>query len=234
MTYVDIVIARYNEDISWVKDVEEKLVNTDKCIVRVFLYNKGTSDVPTNFKCISLLNVGRESHTYLHHILEHYDEYSTNVNDIRVVFLQGAFLDHARLFYKGYDDYYDLISAFIKDVDKHNGASLSWAKKHEYVGLNRAHWNFHINTHNGKRLEPLSNIPFGMWFVTNVHNEFDYRGLDWWVGALFCASSKLFTSSRSKEYFTKLFNQLHHLDPEVGHFFERSWVYILGAHKLYI
>lgn len=61
-TNVDIVLARYDEDTSWVQRFGSE--------ARVVIYNKG----PPQNGTIELPNVGRESHTYLHHIVNNYDD----------------------------------------------------------------------------------------------------------------------------------------------------------------
>jgi hypothetical protein len=55
---IDVVVARYNEDTTWMSALFHP---------RIFVYNKGDGPEPR------LPNVGREAHTYLHHILENYD-----------------------------------------------------------------------------------------------------------------------------------------------------------------
>lgn len=68
---VHTVIARYKEDVDWA----EGLPNT-------FIYNKhGGSNL--------LPNIGREAHTYLHHILAYYE----NLPEM-ITFLQGDPRDH--------------------------------------------------------------------------------------------------------------------------------------------
>mgnify|MGYP000642643650 CR=1 FL=1 len=65
-----IIISRYNEDLSWVK----QMVNED---IEIFIYNKGPKiieEYSPKVKISDLENVGRESHTYLHHIINNYDE----------------------------------------------------------------------------------------------------------------------------------------------------------------
>lgn len=81
----EVVIARYNEDVSWVyKEFKNK---------KVTIYNKGNDDInilsSDNITIIKLPNTGRESHTYLYHIVNNYD----NLEDM-VVFLQGNPFDH--------------------------------------------------------------------------------------------------------------------------------------------
>ena len=73
---VEIVVSRYNEDIKW----------TERYKQFVTIYNKG-NDLIDN--AISLINVGREAHTYLHHIVHNYD----NLADY-TCFLQGDPIPH--------------------------------------------------------------------------------------------------------------------------------------------
>lgn len=227
--HVDLVIARYKENLCWldnsVRILQEKGYN-----VTVYLYDKGDHPpvISTELWYETLPNVGRESHTYLHHIITHLDLYHSEPEHY-VVFLQGSFMDHASLFYQGFSSPHELIEAFIIDAISNRCASLKWATTHEDVGWNAAHWNFRIAMHSGRVLSPLVNMPFGQWFVRNVYHVFPQNALlRWWVSALFCASSKLLVK-RPRKYFENLEQQLLHLDPEVGHFMERSWVYIIGA-----
>lgn len=59
------VIARYEEDITWVRELK----------VPVTIYNKGKTPtgLESDHAVISRPNMGRESETYLHHIIENYD-----------------------------------------------------------------------------------------------------------------------------------------------------------------
>lgn len=83
-----IVVARYNEDIKWL--IPFKLVT--------IIYNKGDDkDINLNFNTIKLKNVGRESHTYLYHIINNYD----NLKD-RTIFIQGKINDHKILNFEEY------------------------------------------------------------------------------------------------------------------------------------
>lgn len=76
-TDLEIIVARYKEDISWIEKIKQNHIYT--------IYNKYyTQD-------ISLPNIGREGHTYLYHIYHNYDNLS-NIN----LFSQGdpIFHDH--------------------------------------------------------------------------------------------------------------------------------------------
>ena len=59
-----LIISRFNEDLSWLKKQ-----NNFKTVI----YNKGEEISNQKFKnIINLKNVGRESHTWLHHIVKNY------------------------------------------------------------------------------------------------------------------------------------------------------------------
>lgn len=73
----EVVIASYLEDVSWTRNISSD--------IRVFDYNKaGRTDT-----CLQLPNIGRESHTYLYHILENYEKFSDYI-----FFFQGNPFDH--------------------------------------------------------------------------------------------------------------------------------------------
>jgi len=70
-SHVFIVIAKYNEDVSW----------TNELVCNYKIYDK-SKDIP---------NVGREAETYLRYIIENYDSLPEYV-----VFLQGRPYDHLK------------------------------------------------------------------------------------------------------------------------------------------
>lgn len=85
MSSYKIVVARYNENISWLNS------EMSNCII----YNKGNKlDINNE---ILLENVGRESETYLHYIITNYD----NLPDV-VVFTQAGISDHVDRDYVNY------------------------------------------------------------------------------------------------------------------------------------
>ena len=75
---MDIVVSRYNEDVSWTKQLPN-----------VRIYNKG-APLPEPFAATPLPNVGREGHTYYHHIVTHYDTLAEHT-----AFVQGNPFDHS-------------------------------------------------------------------------------------------------------------------------------------------
>jgi hypothetical protein len=83
---VDLVVARYKEDSSWLADVERELP-----MVRIFVYEKGGGETICHIMrlksatCVPLANVGREQHSFMTHLVEHHDHLSD-----KVVFAQAG------------------------------------------------------------------------------------------------------------------------------------------------
>ena len=73
------VVARYNEDLEWVKQLSTDIV----------IYNKGES---IEFPCLTVENYGRESETFTRFIV---DWYQTLSDYDSIAFLQGNPFDHA-------------------------------------------------------------------------------------------------------------------------------------------
>jgi hypothetical protein len=84
--YMDIVVARHTEDVAWLRHVLAMNV-----VSRVYLYNKGAPDIPLDIiqhpktHYTELPNLGRETDTYLNHIVRCYEQ---DLGD-RIVFTQG-------------------------------------------------------------------------------------------------------------------------------------------------
>lgn len=112
---VAVIIARYNENLDWLFDLVSHFFSKNQHPLKLFIYNKGKDDIDQtfldNFKqktyttlfdfyILPLENIGRESHTYLNHIIQNYD----NLDDVNV-FCQGDSIFHS-------PNFIDLISNF--------------------------------------------------------------------------------------------------------------------------
>lgn len=89
---ITLVIARYNENVSWINSVPP--------YAKVFLYNKGADISKDAFHrdvtIIQLPNTGRESGTYLHHLMYNFDHTDNGFT----VFTQGDPFEHSPKFIK--------------------------------------------------------------------------------------------------------------------------------------
>ncbi len=113
---IELVVARYLEDLSWLNNIPPQ--------IRARVYDKSPSG--------NLPNIGREAHTYLHHICENYDA----LPDV-TVFAQGHPFDHAFDFHKTlralpatFETSNFRWLGHIIDTDDCNGARLfaTWSK----------------------------------------------------------------------------------------------------------
>jgi hypothetical protein len=201
-----IVVARYNENISWLRN------EMKNCII----YNKGEKLNIENE--IILKDVGRESGTYLQYIISNYN----NLPDI-IVFTQARISDH-----KGSDDTNYLIR--LKNEALHYSKSQNYMV-HNDVGNCRSfdkEWNLQNGEYflkdNYKNNEPKLFID---WFKENIKPEYP-NPINVYDCGLFAVKKELILNNPI-EYYEKLILEVnHHINSSEGHFFERSWYYIFS------
>jgi hypothetical protein len=83
----ELVIAVYNEDISWINNIDS--------VDKIHIYNKGQRNIVSTdprVQVTTLPNVGREGHTFTHHIVNNYDRLPEHT-----IFLQGDPFYHSHL-----------------------------------------------------------------------------------------------------------------------------------------
>lgn len=176
----------------------------------VKVYNKGEGD-----KGIHLENIGRESHTYLTYIVENYD----TLPEI-VFFTQGS-MDHT---YGKPVEYFTRISGNCSE-------NYHTTKGPYYTFDPDGHLRDQV--HYGIDLYPCE-INFYDWFSRYISPDVDPRGeITWYMGATFSVKGEKIRT-RSKEYYEELLTQFPegHSNPEIGHFFERSWYYMFNCQKI--
>lgn len=87
---INIVVARYNENIDWA------LPYNDIALI----YNKGNNNIPNFSNVLNIQNIGREGHTYLYYIVTRYNELPN-----RTIFLQADWVLHNETILYGIDNY---------------------------------------------------------------------------------------------------------------------------------
>jgi len=211
---ISIVIARYNEDIRWINSLNG---------VNIFLYNKGEDDIKRdediNYLYSKISNIGRESHTYIYHLVDQYDNIKNNPNGV-TFFTQANPRDHINM---------NLINLYIKEAFE-NGFSESLAKVH----LNINPWsipnpNFTVKDWprgSGRLVQPnIYNENFQEWFERVMEKPFPMKDFRWIVGGIFAVRNDNILK-RDKQYYEKLLEEFRDfINPEIGHFWERSWFY---------
>jgi len=209
---IDLVVAYYKEDLDWIN--KYTYIN----FRRVYIYNKGPLEVPKlNIPVIEIKldNIGRCDHTYLYHIINTYNDlanvtiFSTGSVSLSTKTLQFFFV--ANMTYMTNNSVF--IGKYYNSVvnDNYNFTLDTWESSHKNnkEGANKLH---------------LANIrPFGDWYnrhFRNIHiNMINYYGI--------FSVSRAHIQQHPVAYYKTLLNEFpKHANPEVGHYFERSWVAI--------
>ena len=73
-TISNLVVSRFNENVDWISDILKKLRNT-----KVYIYQKEGHSKPNicsfnNIDCLTIPNVGRESYSFLTHMVRFYNK----------------------------------------------------------------------------------------------------------------------------------------------------------------
>ena len=199
-TKFQIVVARYNEDIRWLLPYKDITI----------IYNKGNYDsLLHKFNIIYLNNIGRESHTYLYHIINNYD----NLAD-RTIFFQGNISDHTEKVLD-IEDYFKE-QPFIGKLDKYN--------------INKLKDNIVHFPKYRKELRKSNFTPYD-WITKvigiKISDTLSETNIVW--NANFSLSKELI-QSKPKIFYE---NILRYIDdcsnPEEGHFLERTWYLIFNS-----
>ena len=210
---IEIVVARYNEDLSWTKEYP---FNQFKYTI----YNKGTNDTftkPSIYRVFQLPNVGRCDHTYLYHIVNNYAVLAPIT-----IFLPGSIqISHKR----------ETAVKLIDHILSCNNAVFLGFKtsniKDEFKKFYLDNWSA-SDSNNRKNnedsaLQPALLRPYGKWykhfFKNAVVKNYCFTGI--------FSISKLDVIKHDISRYIQLLNTVSsHSNPEVGHYIERSWAAI--------
>jgi hypothetical protein len=209
---VEIVISRYNEDLSW---LNEYPFTEFEYIV----YNKGINDnfEKNNVKqIINLPNVGRCDHTYLYHIINNYE----NLSNI-VVFLPGSVNNKLKI-NKAKDILTNIIDTnyryafFLGEYHKNLCNSFKDFKLDKYSSSDIN--NYSIN--NEDKLKKCNIRPYGKWYKYFFGD----------IVAHWCTFTGIFSIDKRdiiqhpiNKYQFLIQTVNNHSNPEAGHYLERSW-----------
>jgi len=211
---IEIVIARYNEDVSWLNEYPYS------CYKQI-IYNKGPYPVMCGnaVQCVveNVPNVGRCDHTYLYHIITKYNALS-NVT----VFLPGSmpynppkvvFTDRLM---RGLETSPGTIfpGPFFSDGVLKTFDNFSMT---EWMATDKA--NAAINPE--KALHPCPERPLGVWYRKNFPNVPVIRPTGW--HGIFSVD-RVHITQHPLEYYENLIKYLNtSSNPECGQYFEISW-----------
>ena len=212
---IDLIISYYKEDLDWLNDY--KNIN----FRNIFIYNKGGQQIHNInrlFIEIKLDNIGKCDHTYLYHIIEKYDDLA----DVNIFTTGSVSLPHKT------NQFNIIINQSIKTLN------TVFLANNYCENVANDHYNFTLDNYSSSHINNksiiednnllLSNIrPFGLWykkFFSNIIiNRINYFGI--------FAVSKQHIIHHDINYYKNLINEFpDHPNPEVGHYFERSWLAI--------
>lgn len=243
---INIVVARYNEDINWLLPYNDIII----------IYNKGKTNFEYVFdNIINITNIGREGHTYLYHIINNYHNLAN-----RIIFTQGSPLLHNETLLYGFDNYNKLLQV--------QPMGLQWLKSHnippseivdELKTKTDYGFEYLIMETDGDLISPLFYDEGATKFVNNYHEEHgDLYNKDltlisnFFINAgvpyikpitdvsfsycgLFSVTDNVI-KNKSKTFYNKLINHLteRHAQGGVnGYILEKAWFFIFNTENWY-
>lgn len=223
---IDIVIARYNENLDWLCDNTVKNKITDNAYKTSFyIYNKGVNNATPRFlECYSKIvdvhviqveNVGRCDHTYLHHIVKNYN----SLADVTIFLPASCDMDikQQKTHFIVDKVYTELDTVFITEIAYNIYEAMkdfyldNWKSSHDSNKINE-----------DESMELAQPRPFGEWYLhvfgtEELHfNDITFHGI--------LAVSREHIQQRNLSFYKKLIRHVDkHHNPEAGHYIERSW-----------
>jgi len=196
-----LVVARFREDVEWVDAFENYTI-----------YNKGRDDLASRHRAnsVRLINVGREAHSYIHHIVENYDR----LEDI-IVFSQGNYRDHVAC---------DPAEFRRRVLDLGELGFSANIGRMGFTGTNAR--NFFLHEYRGP-LRPKDHYDLGGWWERTTGEAYVRSRSVFW-NAIFSVRRD-YILKRSRESYIKILNTLDWTaNPLEAHFCERAWFNILN------
>ena len=207
---IEVVVARYEEDLSWLNNIPEDLYS------KLIIYNKGSTinaEFPKS-ETFTLPNLGRESHTYLTHICLNYDKLA----DV-TFFIPGSAWTR--------DDKRKRLLRLIEHLQKNKVSAIIG---HIDPRIINETYNFSINkwvvtSEENRKNNSDSSVnlsedrPLKNWFTKRFPNEsincVSFTGI--------IAVSREDILKKPIVFYQKLLEELSFPHPEVGHYSERVW-----------
>ena len=207
----NLIIARYDEDLRWLKKYKNW---------KITVYNKGEKLTDNKFlKVINLENKGRESHTWLYHIVKNYN----NLDDINI-FLQGKIDDLGCMAFKNPNEY-------CKSINKY-GFTVK-----RYGLLGPLHWKNNVGIEKDKRYKKnweegkisKSEIGFRRFAKSIFPNIPIFVATSY--GGCFALKKEVILKYDIEFYEHLLKILSSHTNPIEGHYMERLWCYMFTKNK---
>jgi hypothetical protein len=203
MKKYDLVIARYNEDLNWINQLN--LDNINLCI-----YNKGINNIDFSYR--SLKNIGGDTHTIITHIVENYN----NLPEY-LIFVQGNPFNRCKNIINLINSHVDNKFVYLTDYIVTTETLSGWYEDIIMRERNKP-W-FEENKNAFKQcfsLKQLVNII--------LPNEVPFN-LEFAAGQQFI-TNKQYILNRSLDFYSTLLNRFNY-DYILPWNIERLWKYIL-------
>lgn len=221
-TDVDLVIARYNEDLTW---FQKRLSEIKGKYRKITIYDKGTlpidrslvENLPAqNVRIVRLPNVGRDAGPYLKHILDTYD--SPDLASV-TVFLPGSCDVGTRL-----RRCHDLLQTALYKSSSFRpmfGNLLNYLPYFKNFKIDAYQATHPLNKSKSTELLTCPERPFGKWFAKVFGPEARVPSL--MMQAVVVATREQIRS-RPKAFYEQLQTYVNAGDnTEAGHYLERAW-----------
>lgn len=206
---LELVVAHYTENLNWLRNLPAEVHKT--------VYTKSPEPV-TEPQTLPLPNIGREAHTYLHHLVRRYDSLAE-----WTVFCQGKPFDHAY-------DFKKTIRAFDPELLTCTGINAGTIQNQQFRWLGHL---IDTDDNQGRRL-------FAPWSKNEDGRSLDLRGFHralfgtdgpdlytFVLGAQF-AVHRTVAKSRPRSFYEHALNVSVSF-PDAAHCFERSWDRVFGV-----
>ncbi len=207
----DIVVAHYKEDLSWIDKLSNDQIN------KIYIYTKGSESVNSNNSkstIIKLPNIGRESHTYIYHCYNQYDELKNKKNPDFIFFLQGS--PHGMEGEKLYKA--------IRELSENSNMKFTsnFRISNAYLFLNKGR----CDNWQGKTSKSKYDIK--EWCDNYIMPNLQIEKIPIFWNACFGVSIERVLSNTKEKYKFLMEGELSELNPECGHYFERLWYYVFN------
>ena len=209
-----LIISRFNENLDWLKAYQN---------FNIVIYNKGEPILSKSFSnIINIDNVGRESHTWLYHIVKNY----SRLDDVNI-FLQGRIDDLNCMSYKDPNKY-------LSKINK-NGFAVS------RLGLlGPLHWGHNVGIENVKKYSTqwenneIRKSQYGFRkFAKTLFPEIPIIVATSYGGCFAVKKERILV--HKLDFYKNLLEIVNnHKNPIEGHYLERLWCYMFTKNSLLI
>ena len=200
----EIVIAHYNEKLTWLVPIAN----------HSYVYHKGNKSRPPPLHLNAwekLPNVGRESHTYLYHIIKHYEK----LPDI-TVFMQG----------EGPSEYcFETLNEILNKARNNIPCKLRGMDDNWALIRHRGKW---LVEKISGQMRP-SNFTFGEFFQELFYSPHP-ENYAYCLKACIAATREMIQKHPIDFYRKAISFVDDHVNPEEGHYFERLWHTIFSTY----